>query len=72
MANGRRVRKDVVLADNKTVIIIKPNTQSGQMAAQKRYDLMKKNGYEPKIIFYDPNDPKYLLESPTYIGPKKN
>ena len=25
-----------------------------------------------KIKFYDPNDPKYLPGSPTYIGPKKN
>lgn len=72
LASGQRVRKDVVLADDKTVIIIKPNTKSGQKAAQKRYDLMKKNGYEPKKVFYDPNDPKYLPGSPTYIGPKKN
>ena len=72
LASGQRVRKDVVLADNNTVIIIKPNTKSGQKAAQKRADLMRKNGYEPKIKFYDPNDPKYLPGSPTYIGPKKN
>ena len=51
---------------------VKPNTKSGQKAAQKRADLMRKNGYEPKIKFYDPNDPKYLPGSPTYIGPKKN
>ena len=42
LASGQRVRKDVVLADDKTVIIIKPNTKSGQRAAQKRFDLMKK------------------------------
>ena len=35
---GQRVRKDVVFADKKTVIIIKPNTKSGQKAAQKRFD----------------------------------
>ena len=32
---------------------------------------MKKNGYEPKKVFYDPNDPKYLPGSSTYIGPRK-
>ena len=69
---GQRVRKDVVFADKKTVIIIKPNTKSGQKAAQKRFDLMKENGYKPQKVFYNPNDPKYLPGSPTYIGPKKN
>lgn len=71
LASGQKVRKDVMLADGKTVYIIKPNTKSGQRAAQKRFDLMKENGYEPKIEFYNPNDPKYLPGSPTYIGPKK-
>ena len=69
--NGQKVRKDVMLADGQTVIIIKPNTKSGQKAAQKRADLMETNGYKPQIVFYDPNDPKYLPGSPTYIGPKK-
>ena len=34
------------------------------------------NDYFRKIntqtLFYDPNDPKYLPGSSTYIGPKKN
>jgi RHS repeat-associated protein len=72
LGKNQKVRKDVVLADGKTVIIIKPNTKSGQKAAQKRFDLMKKNGYKPQKVFYNPNDPKYLPGSPTYIGPKKN
>jgi RHS repeat-associated protein len=71
LGKNQKVRKDVVLADGKTVIIIKPNTKSGQKAAQKRFDLMKKNGYKPQKVFYNPNDPKYLPGSPTYIGPQK-
>ena len=71
LTKNQKVRKDVVLADGKTVIIIKPNTKSGQKAAQKRANLMEANGYKPQKVFYDPNDPKYLPGSPTYIGPPK-
>ncbi|MBR5988491.1 MAG: hypothetical protein IK003_03045 [Prevotella sp.] len=71
LASGQRVRKDVVSADGKTVYIIKPNTKSGQRSAQKRANLMKKNGYKPEKVFYNPSDPKYLPGSSTYIGPKK-
>ena len=70
MNNGQKVRKDVVGADGKTVYIIKPNTKSGQKAAQKRANLMEANGYKPQKVFYDPADPRWLPGSSTYIGPK--
>ena len=28
-------------------------------------------GYETQIFFYDPTDPRWLPDSPTYIGPKR-
>lgn len=51
LGKNQKVRKNVVLADGKTVIIIKPNTKSGQKAAQKRFDLMKKMDISPKKYF---------------------
>ena len=33
---------------------------------------MEKEGYNTQTIYYDPLDPKYLPESPSYIGPKKS
>ena len=59
MNNGQKVRKDVVGADGKTVYIIKPNTKSGQKAAQKRANLMEANGYKPQ---------KYFMTPPTLDG----
>lgn len=64
------VRKDAVLPDD-TYVIIKPDTPTGHQAAKKREQLMHNNGYKSQTLFYDPNDPKYLPGSSTYIGPKK-
>ena len=64
------VRKDAVLPDD-TYVIIKPDTPTGHQAAKKREQLMHNNGYKSQTMFYDPNDPKYLPGSSTYIGPKK-
>ena len=64
------VRKDAVLPDD-TYVIIKPDTPTGHQAAKKREQLMHDNGYKTQTLFYDPNDPKYLPGSSTYIGPKK-
>jgi len=63
-------RKDLKLNDG-TYGIIKPDTPSGHRAAQKRLDLLRKNGKEGVIIYYNPSDPRYLPGSTTYIGPKK-
>lgn len=68
--NGKTVRKDAVKPDG-TKVIIKPNTSSGQKSAAKREKLMKDNGHKTEKVFYDPKDPKYKPDSPTYIGPKK-
>ena len=64
------IRKDAVKPDG-TVVIIKPDTPSGHKAAAKRDKMMKDSGYETQIIFYDPTDPRWLPDSPTYIGPKR-
>ena len=64
------VRKDGFMIRNNEVVIVKPNTPSGKKSALKRQKLMEKNGYKTKIIYYNPNDPKYLPGSPTYIGPR--
>ena len=69
--NGRVYRKDAKLPDG-TYIIIKPDTPSGHRAARKREKILKDNELNSKTRYYDPNDPKYLPGSPTYIGPKKN
>ena len=68
--NGRVYRKDAKLPDG-TYIIIKPDTPSGHRAARKREKLLKDNELNSKTRYYDPNDPKYLPGSPTYIGPSK-
>ena len=73
LPDGTVVRKDAVMP-NGTLIIIKPDTPSGHKAADRRKNLLMKNGYdkdEIKFIFYDPEDPKYQPGSSTYIGPKK-
>ena len=66
----RVVRKDAVSPDG-TKVIIKPNTTSGQKSAKARENLMQKNGHKTEIILYNPKNPKYQPDSPTYIGPKK-
>ena len=38
---------------------------------QIEFELMNDNGYKTQLIFYDPNDSRWLPNSPTYIGPKK-
>ncbi|MBR0452679.1 MAG: hypothetical protein IIX29_01895 [Bacteroidales bacterium] len=70
LSNGQKVRKDFV-SNEGVVYIIKPDTDSGHRSAYKRKKLMEGEGYivaEP--IFYDPSDPKYREDSPSYIGPK--
>jgi RHS repeat-associated protein len=72
--NGQDVRKDALNEGQKIVVIVKPDTPSGRKAAQKRADLIerqgKKKGYVPVIDLYDPADPAFRPGSPTYIGPK--
>ena len=43
----------------------------GYRSAKQREKLMHKNGKKTETIYYDPNDPKYLKGSSTYIGPQK-
>ncbi|MBP1165006.1 hypothetical protein JOE44_001890 [Chryseobacterium sp. PvR013] len=70
LKDGTRVRKDGVRKDG-TNIIIKSNTPSGIKSATKRENLLKRNGEKSETILYNPKDPKYLPNSPTYIGPRK-
>ena len=70
LKDGQVVRKDAVKPDG-TVVIIKPDTESGRASADKRVDLMEENGKKTETILYDPTDPKYKPGSPTYIGPNK-
>ena len=70
MPSGKVVRKDAVKNDG-TVVIIKPDTPSGHKSASQREKLMKNNGYKTETIYYNPKDPKYTPDSPSYIGPKK-
>ena len=71
LRDGTRVRKDGVKSDGETYIIIKPKTSSGYRSAKQREKLKHKNGKKTETIYYDPNDPKYLKGSSTYIGPQK-
>ncbi len=64
------IRKDAVWPDG-TTISIKPDTKSGHKSAARREELMKSYGHNIETIYYNPNDPKYLPGSSTYIGPKK-
>ena len=68
--NDIKVRKDAIKKDG-TAVIIKPDTPSGHKSAAKRDKLMKDKKYKTEIIYYDPKDPKYNPDSPTYMGPKK-
>jgi RHS repeat-associated protein len=70
LKDGTQVRKDAVREDG-TTVIIKPDTKSGRKSADKREKLMQDNGHKTEKIFYDPKDPKYQPNSPTYIGPRK-
>jgi RHS repeat-associated protein len=67
LEGGQKVRKDAKKENE--VVIIKPDTESGQKSARAREKLMKENNYDVKLIFYDPKDPAYKSGSPSYIGP---
>jgi RHS repeat-associated protein len=69
LKDGTQVRKDAVREDG-TTVIIKPDTKSGRISAEKREKLMQKNGHKTEVILYNPKDPKYQPGSATYIGPK--
>jgi YD repeat-containing protein len=71
LKDGTKVRKDAVKPDG-TAVIIKPDTPTGRKSAAKREKLMEKNEKKTETILYDPKDPKYKPDSPTYIGPKKD
>jgi RHS repeat-associated protein len=71
LPDGKFVRKDgVSRADPNKVRIIKPDTDSGRRAANKRDKLMRELGYDTQIDFYNPTDRRFQPGSPTYIGPK--
>jgi RHS repeat-associated protein len=70
LRDGTKVRKDAVEKDG-TAVIIKPNTPSGEKSAQKRKNLLDRNGVPSRIDYYDPSDQKYKPGSSTYIGPKQ-
>jgi hypothetical protein len=50
------------------VVIIKPDTPAGKVAAEAREKLMQNSGYDTKTILYDPKNPAYQKGSGTYIG----
>jgi RHS repeat-associated protein len=68
---GDKVRKDAVLPDG-TAVIIKPDSKTGKKSAEKREKLLEKNDIPTQTIFYDPLNPAYQPNSPSYIGPKKS
>jgi hypothetical protein len=49
------------------VLIIKPDTPTGQIAAWRRAALVRDAGYKPIIELYDPTSPAWKPSSPTYI-----
>lgn len=68
--DGKKIRKDAKLPDG-TLVIIKPDTESGKRSATTREKLLQKyNFFDIEKIFYDPKGPKYLPNSPSYIGSK--
>jgi RHS repeat-associated protein len=69
LKGGQTVRKDAMKGNE--AVIIKPDTPTGRAAAATRADLMRDNNYDPRVILYDPADPRFQPGSPTYIGPKK-
>ena len=59
LKNGtRNVRKDAKISDE-LYVIIKPDTPTGHIAAQKRVELMKADGYSTVIVYYDPTNPVF-------------
>jgi len=73
LPNGQVVRKDgVSIVNARKVRIIKPDTPSGRRAAQNRKELMEKFGFETEIDLYNPADPRWQPDSPTYIGPSNH
>jgi RHS repeat-associated protein len=70
LKDGSTVRKDAVRPDG-TKVIIKPDTPSGRRSATAREAKMQDNGHKTEKIYYDPKDPKYLPNSPSYIGPQR-
>ena len=72
LPDGTILRKDGLGIENPNIVrIIKPDTPTGRSSAKKRADLLKENGYDVHIDFYDPTSPRFQPGSPTYIGPKK-
>ena len=69
LGDNKEVRKDAIKPDG-TMVIIKPDTPSGEKSAKAREKLMQKNGHRTEIIRYDPKNPAYQKNSPTYIVPK--
>lgn len=69
--DGTNVRKDGIDADG-TLVIIKPDTESGRASAKKRQELLDRNNQtKHRTILYDPANPDYKKGSDKYIGPKK-
>jgi hypothetical protein len=68
LPGGGFIRKDAVKGSE--AVIIKPDTPTGRRAAEERAGLVKDLGRDPRVILYDPTDPRFLPGSPTYIGPK--
>jgi hypothetical protein len=68
--SGKTVRKDALDPETNEVVIIKPDTPTGIRSAERRAALMASEGYEPRIIYYDPASPAFQPGSPTYIGPR--
>ena len=59
LKNGtRNVWKDAKISDE-LYVIIKPDTPTGHIAAQKRVELMKADGYSTVIVYYDPTNPVF-------------
>jgi hypothetical protein len=44
---------------------------AGLSSRERGENLMQKNEHKTETIFYDPQNPAYQVDSPTYIGPKK-
>jgi len=71
LAPGVIVRKDALRLTNKgaEVLIIKPDTPTGKILADRRAQLVKDAGYSPKVELYDPLNPDFRPGSAKYIGP---
>jgi hypothetical protein len=73
LKRGVVVRKDALKLTKQgaTVLIIKPDTDSGRISGARRKDLMEAAGYKTKSEFYDPSNPDYKPGSKKYLGSKK-